>query len=424
MCKKSLATTSLLCHHWLPSSQQYLFRSIDLHWHEPTAVRTVDVGNYHRFDIFRQALDTDSGQHLAGYVQNFTLRGDFFQPAVSSSTLATLFARLPALRYLALSDLTIVHQEDVDTLHFARHPLLELHLLHVRFGFVQPPTRCAIREAGVEKDDNIICSLVDVLNLFTTIRTLRLAQVDSEWDEDEEEADNFEAHVTHVVHATRRKLAVRIERLVNVDLNIVPGRAVVLELLHLALKDIFAYACFHRGDPWASNNLLREVGHTLVDLRLLISSTRWAKGFNYDISACSRLATVHVLLDFGSEQKLVSARRDEAKLVTMLNLIPQLPSTITRVVIDFYHYPSTLASQYEPRWQLADRFLCEARLLSEVAVTFCMAASESLKCSDLLKQLWPGLHSRNLLRVCSKDVDEWSYSDETFQIIHGIMRMW
>ena len=171
--KSSLAACSRLSKHWHASARPLLFHTVTLS--KPRL-------SHRRLGRFLKFLNRQSSVYVASLIKRFIIRA-FYEDRFSTnvSKLEPILCKLPSLEAFQLEHvmLTCVGNGYRSSMH--PKPLAHLRLSSVDFEL---PSRHGLTVHLMESrsDITVSCSLVELLNLFTSVKTLDLDDVMPTWE--------------------------------------------------------------------------------------------------------------------------------------------------------------------------------------------------------------------------------------------------
>ena len=168
--KHSLHACTLLSRNCRAFAHPHLFRSITIH----------DAGSQYNFNAFSEFLDTDASPISIRSIKEVKLKGrqTLHTLIIDVSDIGSLITRLPSLKCLHL---TIVYMRisRMIPLPWSKRramSLLSLDRVGCAAGPDEPGVHCLL-----DPSQPTLCSLVELLDLFSSIRTLHFRNVTHAW---------------------------------------------------------------------------------------------------------------------------------------------------------------------------------------------------------------------------------------------------
>lgn len=175
----SLRACSTVNFIWSASSRALLFRAVKLVQVMPKRSSSVTVA--HPLDIgwFHEFLSSTSGKALAIRVRELaiygTTPGGVVRPPITAPGISRLLDKLPTCHTLHLQHLVVHCSPQMLTPNFTARSLNCLVLSDI--GFHLECLHGDEEQSAAVAHPNVTCSLIEILNLFSTIQTLRISAV-------------------------------------------------------------------------------------------------------------------------------------------------------------------------------------------------------------------------------------------------------
>lgn len=342
MDKRSLAACTLVCSDWYISARVLLYHSIIL---------SDDRIDRHTIDTFNTFLASSCASPMRRYIKQLIIR--CMEPravdiaVIDVYQVELLLSKLPSLQVLHLEKLLL--KLPVRAKRGRERPLgrpvsmdkLKLH--NVGFELSGPSDQDGVALSH----DNVACSIVELLNLFTSLNTLDLFGV---WP-DSPDSYNLTPHLEHNVRlayaaGVRLNNKFRIANLLSDSYGVSTHEHILAVLRGSHSLDALRSVVI-REDPAHFSQFIQAVSGTLESLRLTIDDVN----ARFDVACCTRLTHLRVAVIHSANNNI---SRD---LQAVQHVVSAATGTISHLTIhiDRYHWgPEFTLDGCELDWERLD----------------------------------------------------------------------